>query len=115
MKQLPIHQASKFLVSEILSHGFLQEDNVQILFPHELLDLGFSATPAKTPHIPASGSHCDTPKAAHVWRAGVDLRLVLRGSNETEGFLFFLLASEATVIDSGSLVSSPWHPAIGGT
>jgi hypothetical protein len=55
MKQLPIDKAPKFLISKIVSHGFLQEDDVQILFPHKLLDLGFLASPAKTPHIPACG------------------------------------------------------------
>jgi hypothetical protein len=102
MKQIPINNAPKFLVSEILSHSFLQKDDVQVFFSHKLFDLGFPATPAKTPHIPASGSHCNTHEAARAWREGVEHRLVLGGSGGTEVFLFFFLAKEATVMDSGT-------------
>jgi hypothetical protein len=57
VKKFPVHQTSELLVCKVLTHGFLEENDVQLLLADEVPQLGFSATPAKTPHVPARDSH----------------------------------------------------------
>jgi hypothetical protein len=77
-----------------------------LLLAYEVPQLGFPATPAKTPHVPAHGSHRDSFAKARACRAGVALRLVRGGRATLGAFYFFCLFSDATKMSSGFPISS---------
>jgi hypothetical protein len=110
MKQVTINKTSQFLVCELLTHHFLEKDDIYLFFLDKLLELGSPAPPVKPLHIPSRCPHWDCCCKARAWRAGVGLRLDLGGKLSVGDFLFLLAVAGATSL----CLSSPhWHSACG--